>query len=161
MKRKRETKKNWDLLKNEDSREEYKRTKKETKRKVARAKAALYRELYDNINGREGEKLVYRIAKQRDRPSRDVQQVWAIKDNNGEVLTNKEEIVSRWRECFVTLMNEENPRERRECDRRITTMEEEVSREEEVKRALTKERKGSESRWYSSGSVNDAGRDGA
>ena len=55
VKRKREAKKNWDLSKNEDSREEYKRTKKETKRKVARAKAASYRELYDNINGREGE----------------------------------------------------------------------------------------------------------
>ena len=120
-------------MKNEDSREEYKRAKKETKRKVARAKAASYRELYDNINGREGEKLVYRIAKQRDRASRDVQQVWTIKDNNREVLTNKEEIVSRWREYFVTLMNEENPREHRECDRecdrRNTTMEEEVSRE--------------------------------
>ena len=51
---------------------------------------------------------MYRIAKQRDRASRDVQQVWTIKDNNGEVLTNKE-IVSRWREYFVTLMNEKKP----------------------------------------------------
>ena len=110
MKWKREAKKNWDLLKNEDSRKEYKRAKKETKRKVARAKAASYRKLYDNINGREGENLVYRIAKQRDRANRDMQQEWAIKDNNEEVLTNKEEIVSRWREYFVTLMNEENPR---------------------------------------------------
>ena len=130
VKKKREAKKNWDLLKNEDSRDEYKRAK-ETKRKVGRAKAALYRELYDNINGREGEKLVYRIAKQRDVASTDVQQVWAIKDNNREVLTNKEEIVNRWREYFVTLM----------CDKRNTTMEEEVSREE-VKRALTKMKRG-------------------
>ena len=53
MKRKREAKKNWDLLKNKDSREEYNRAKKETKRKVARAKAVSYRELCDNINGRE------------------------------------------------------------------------------------------------------------
>ena len=77
----------------------------------------------------------------RGRASRDVQQVWAIKDNNREVLTNKEEIVSRWREYFVTLMNEENPKERRECGRRNTTMEEEVSREE-VKRALMKMKRG-------------------
>ena len=67
--------------------------------------------------------------------------MWAIKDNNGEVLTNKEEIVSRWREHFVILMNEENPRECRECDRRNTMMEEEVSREE-VKRALMKMKRG-------------------
>ena len=38
-------------------------------------------------------------------------------------------------------MNEENPRERRECDRRNIMMEEEVSREE-VKSALTKMKRG-------------------
>ncbi|XP_033110367.1 uncharacterized protein LOC117111543, partial [Anneissia japonica] len=61
----------------------------------------------------EGEKDLYRLAKQRDRAGKDVQQVRTIRNVNGNVLTDQLSVLKRWKEYFERLMNEENEREQR------------------------------------------------
>ena len=52
------------------------------------------------------------VSRQRHQAGKDVQQVRMMKDNGGNgVLTDEESAVSRWKEYFEKLMNEENERE--------------------------------------------------
>ena len=87
IKEKKKAKKTWDLLQDEVSRKNYKVVRKKTSRVVAKARADACEELYDKLKTREGERQIYRLAKQRDRAGRDVQQVRVIKDADGNVLT--------------------------------------------------------------------------
>ena len=71
----------------------------------------------------------------------DVQQVKVVKSECGEVLVEERRVQQRWREYFEDLLNQENPRERREvCARKIMKEVEEIT-EEEVKTALKKMKK--------------------
>ncbi|KAK3511060.1 hypothetical protein QTP70_030099, partial [Hemibagrus guttatus] len=83
------------------------------KREVSKAKQKAYDELYTRLDTREGEKDLYRLARQRDRDGKDVQQVRVIKDRDGRVLTSGDSVQGRWKEYFEELMNEENEREKR------------------------------------------------
>ena len=65
------------------------------------------------MDTKEGENDLYRLARQRDRDGKDVQQARVIKDRNRHVLTGPSSVVGRWKEYFEELMNEENERERR------------------------------------------------
>ena len=62
---------------------------------------------------KEGEKELYRLARQRDIAGKDVQHVRLIKDENGNVMVNSEVVLKRWKEYFEKLMNEENNRDPR------------------------------------------------
>ncbi|KAI5627545.1 hypothetical protein C0J50_12902, partial [Silurus asotus] len=95
------------------SRQEYKEMRQQVKRDVAKAKKKAYEELYERLDTKEGEKDLYRLARQRERAGKDVLQVRAVKDGEGNVLTRGESVLRRWREYFEQLMNEENQRERR------------------------------------------------
>ncbi|KAF7700170.1 hypothetical protein HF521_003128, partial [Silurus meridionalis] len=59
------------------------------KRDVAKAKEKAYEELYVKLDNKEGENDLYRLARQRDRAGKDVLQVRAIKDGDGNVLTSE------------------------------------------------------------------------
>ncbi|KAK4303487.1 hypothetical protein Pmani_024496 [Petrolisthes manimaculis] len=83
------------------------------KKEVAKAKDRAYEKLYEKLDSREGEKDLYRLARQRDRAGRDVQHVKMIKDVDGNILTSEESVLRRWKEYFEELMNIENVRERR------------------------------------------------
>ena len=106
-------KRKWDSQRDEESRQEYKEWRRKAKREVAKAKKKAYDELYEKLDTKEGEKDLYRLARQRDRAGKDVLQVRVIKDTNGNVLTSEENVLRRWMEYFAELMNEENERERR------------------------------------------------
>ncbi|KAK3543926.1 hypothetical protein QTP70_031835 [Hemibagrus guttatus] len=97
----------------EENRQEYKELQRRVKREVSKAKQKAYDELYTRLDTREGEKDLYRLARQRDRDGKDVQQVRVIKDGEGRVLTSEESVQRRWKEYFEELMNEENEREKR------------------------------------------------
>ena len=88
-------KKKWDKQKDEQSRVEYKEARRRAKKKVTKAKEKAYEELYEKSNSKEGEKDLYRLAKQRDKASKDVQQVGLIKDSDGNVLTSEDDILRR------------------------------------------------------------------
>ncbi|KAK3542268.1 hypothetical protein QTP86_021993, partial [Hemibagrus guttatus] len=86
VQRKRLAKKKWDMDRTEENRQEYKELQRRVKREVSNAKQKAYDELYTRLDTREGEKDLYRLARQRDRDGKDVQQVRVIKDRDGRVL---------------------------------------------------------------------------
>ncbi|KAK3507426.1 hypothetical protein QTP70_020625, partial [Hemibagrus guttatus] len=113
IQRKRLVKKKWDMDRTEENRQEYKELQRRVKREVSKAKQKAYDELYTRLDTREGQKDLYRLARQKDRDGKDVQQVRVIKDRDGRVLTSEESVQRRWKEYFEELMNEENEREKR------------------------------------------------
>ena len=74
---------------------------------------AAYDDLYARLETKEGEKELYRLARQRDRAGKDVQHVRVIKNENGNVMVNSEAVLKRWKEYFDKLMNKENNRDHR------------------------------------------------
>ena len=103
---------------------------------MAKAKEKAYEELYEKSNSKEGEKDLYRLAKQRDKTSKDVQQVGLIKDSDGNVLTSEDDVLRRWKEYFDQLMNEENERETRLENAEPVNKEVKQITKEEVRRTL-------------------------
>ncbi|KAK3534290.1 hypothetical protein QTP86_011684 [Hemibagrus guttatus] len=126
----------------EENRQEYKELQRRVKREVAKAKQKAYDELYTRLDTREGEKDLYRLARQRDRDGKDVQQVRVIKDRDGRVLTSEESVQRRWKEYFEELMNEENEREKRVEG--VNSVEQKVDkiRKDEVRKALKRMKSG-------------------
>ncbi|KAK3573200.1 hypothetical protein QTP86_015121, partial [Hemibagrus guttatus] len=73
IQRKRLAKKKWDMDRTEENRQEYKELQRRVKREVSKAKQKVYGELYTRLDTREGEKDLYRLARQRDRDGKVVQ----------------------------------------------------------------------------------------
>ncbi|KAK3561425.1 hypothetical protein QTP86_002546 [Hemibagrus guttatus] len=142
IQRKRLAKKKWDMDRTEENRQEYKELQHRVKREVSKAKQKAYEELYTRLDTREGEKDLYRLARQRDRDGKDVQQVRVIKDRDGRVLTSEESVQRRWKEYFEELMNEENEREKRVEG--VNSVEQKVDkiRKDEVRKALKRMKSG-------------------
>ncbi|KAK3567307.1 hypothetical protein QTP86_017622 [Hemibagrus guttatus] len=142
IQRKRLAKKKWDMDRTEENRQEYKELQCRVKREVSKAKQKAYEELYTRLDTREGEKDLYRLARQRDRDGKDVQQVRVIKDRDGRVLTSEESVQRRWKEYFEELMNEENEREKRVEG--VNSVEQKVDkiRKDEVRKALKRMKSG-------------------
>ncbi|KAK3543823.1 hypothetical protein QTP70_030092 [Hemibagrus guttatus] len=142
IQRKRLAKKKWDMDRTEENRQEYKELQRRVKREVSKAKQKAYDESYTRLDTREGEKDLYRLARQRDRDGKDVQQVRVIKDRDGRVLTSEESVQRRWKEYFEELMNEENEREKRVEG--VNSVEQKVDkiRKDEVRKALKRMKSG-------------------
>ncbi|KAK3548706.1 hypothetical protein QTP70_017262 [Hemibagrus guttatus] len=142
VQRKRLAKKKWDMDRTEENRQEYKELQRRVKREVSKAKQKAYDELYTRLDTREGEKDLYRLARQRDRDGKDVHQVRVIKDRDGRVLTSEESVQRRWKEYFEELMNEENEREKRVEG--VNSVEQKVDniRKDEVRKALKRMKSG-------------------
>ncbi|KAK3564321.1 hypothetical protein QTP86_012406 [Hemibagrus guttatus] len=142
VQRKRLAKKKWDMDRTEENRQEYKELQRRVKREVSKAKQKAYDELYTRLDTREGQKDLYRLARQRDRDGKDVQQVRVIKDRDGRVLTSEESVQRRWKEYFEELMNEENQREKRVEG--VNSVEQKVDkiRKDEVRKALKRMKSG-------------------
>ncbi|KAK3540640.1 hypothetical protein QTP70_034459, partial [Hemibagrus guttatus] len=141
IQRKRLAKKKWDMDRTEENRQEYKELQCRVKGEVSKAKQKAY-ELYTRLDTREGEKDLYRLARQRDRDGKDVQQVRVIKDRDGRVLTSEENVQRRWKEYFEELMNEENEREKRVEG--VNSVEQKVDKiiKDEVRKALKRMKSG-------------------
>ena len=77
------------------------------------AKGRVYDDLYARLKTKEREIELYRLARQRNRAGKHVQNVRVIKDENGNVMVNSEAVLKRWKEYCEKLMNEENNREPR------------------------------------------------
>ena len=119
----------------------YKTAGKQAKREVAKARNKAYEELYQKLKTKEGENELFKIAKHRNRQSKDVQQVRAIKSKTGEILM-EENVKQRWKVYFDDLLNQENPGERREMRTKETKRDVEDIFEEEVRTGLRKMKKG-------------------
>ena len=97
IKEKKEAKKAWDKIRDENTKKiyMYKEKKSKAKKAVAMAKGRAYDNLYARLKIKEGEKELYRLARQRDRAGKDVQHVRVIKDENGNVMVNSEAVLKR------------------------------------------------------------------
>ena len=80
----------------------YKTARKQTKKKVAKARNKAYEELYKKLETKERENELFKRAKQRNRQSKDVQQVRVIKSKAAEMLLEKEKVKQRWKDILTT-----------------------------------------------------------
>ncbi len=114
VKKKKEWLKKWKESGNEVDKQMYKKVKVETKRVIAEQKEMAVEELYRDLETKEGQNNIFRIAASRNKKNMDVTNVKTVKDVTGKVLTENEEITARWTDYFSKLLNEENPREQTE-----------------------------------------------
>ncbi|XP_064090700.1 uncharacterized protein LOC135204418 [Macrobrachium nipponense] len=122
---------------NYQTREEYRWTKRETKRVVAITKGEARIE-WDEITGTpEGEKIIYRIAEARRIDRQDVGEAGIIKHEIGNIFIEEEEVKRRWRDHFSQLLNNES-----ECEEleNVSPVEEPIAniRENDVENAIKK-----------------------
>ena len=142
IKEKKEAKKAWNKIRNENIKKIYKKKKSKAKKAVAMAKGrAAYDDLYARLETKEGEKELYRLARQRDRAGKDVQHVRVIKNENGNVMVNSEAVLKRWKEYFDKLMNKKNNRDPRTEEAEVVNEEVNCVSREEVKNALRRMKK--------------------
>ena len=116
--------------------------KSKAKKAIAMAKECAYDNLYARLETKEGEKELYRLARQRDRAGKDVQHVRLVKDENSNVMVNSEAVLKRWKEYFEKLMKEENNRDHRTEEAEVVNKEVNCISREEVKNALRRMKKG-------------------
>ena len=116
IKEKKECFRRMHLDRSADNVERYKVAKKTAKRTVSEARGRMYDGLYQRLGTKEGEKDIYRMAKSRERKTRDIIQVKCIKDETERLLTKDEDIKNRWREYFDKLFNEDNGSSSTELD---------------------------------------------
>jgi hypothetical protein len=96
------------LDKSADNIEWYKVAKKTVKWAVSEARGRMYDGLYQQLGTKEREKNIYRMAKSRERKTRDIIQVKCIKDETERLLAKDEDIKNKWREYFDKLFNEDS-----------------------------------------------------
>jgi hypothetical protein len=111
---------------------------------VSEARGQTYTELYRKLDTKEDANDVYKIAKLRERKTRDFNQVKCIKDEADRLLVKDEEIKNKWREYFDKLFNDKSEKTAIELDDSIDTNRRFVRRiqESEVKEALKKMKTG-------------------
>jgi len=76
---KRDCFKAWSRCKNGETWDKYKLAKKEAKNAVSEAITQAFEGLYQSLGTKEGEKSIYKLAKGRERKTRDLNQVKCIK----------------------------------------------------------------------------------
>ena len=110
VKKKKTLKRVWDTTGDQRDKEVYKAAKANARRKVAQAKSRAWDEIYGELETLQGQKKLFQLAKQRNKASKDLTQIKQMKDEQGHVLVQTDDIKKRWKEYFERLLNEENPR---------------------------------------------------
>jgi Reverse transcriptase (RNA-dependent DNA polymerase) len=120
--------------------QKYKEASRNTKKAVREARGQAYTELYRKLYTKEGENVVYKMAKFWERKTRYFNQVKCIKDEADRLLVKDEEIKNKWREYFDKIFNDESEKTAIELDDSIDTNRRFVRRiqESDVKEALKK-----------------------
>jgi hypothetical protein len=122
-----------------DNIERYKVAKKTAKQEMSEVRDQIYDGLYQRLGMKEGEKDIYRMAKSRERKTRDIIQVKYIKDVTERLLTKDEDIKNMWQEYFDKLFNEDSESSSIELDISLDDLNRQFMRriqESEVKDAL-------------------------
>ena len=79
---------------------------KKPKKVIRDVKFKAYDDLYDKLGTKDRENDVYKLAKLRERKTRDFNHIKCIKNEDSRVLVQEEEIKERWRSYFEKLLNE-------------------------------------------------------
>ena len=80
--------------------------RKEAKKVIRDAKFKAYDDLYNNLGTKDGENDVYKLAKLRERKTRDFNHIKCIKNEDSRMLAQEKEIKETWRSYFEKLLNE-------------------------------------------------------
>ncbi|KAL6559063.1 hypothetical protein OROHE_006432 [Orobanche hederae] len=80
--------------------ERYKKARTEAKKAV---RSKVNKELYARLDTKEGENYIYKLARMREKKTRDIGKVKCVKDTDQKVLVQDKEIKERWRSYFDTL----------------------------------------------------------
>ena len=103
---KKSTFKQFQMTNSDADKEKFREANKASRKAVRIAKAAAYEDLCAKLDSREGIKL----AKTRDRRSKDISDMPFIHSLQGKTLTVGSEIIQRWLTYFDGLLNTENTR---------------------------------------------------
>jgi hypothetical protein len=95
IKEKKECFRRMHLDKSADNVEWYKVAKKTVKRTVSEARGRMYDGLYQRLGTKEGENDIYRMAKSRERKTRNIIQVKCIKNETERLLNKDKDIKNR------------------------------------------------------------------
>ena len=74
---------------------------------MAVAKNNAYQRLYQRLNSKKGENEVFKLARVRERRTRDLSSVRCIEDEDGKVLIEDTKVQERWQSFFYKLFNGE------------------------------------------------------
>ncbi|KAK9671053.1 hypothetical protein RND81_12G003600 [Saponaria officinalis] len=85
--------------------EKYKEARRAAKKTVRDARAKVNQEMYAKLDTKEGEKDIYKLARIRDRKTKDIGRVRCVKDMDNKVLVHDIEIKGRWSYYFDNLFN--------------------------------------------------------
>ena len=69
------------------------------------AKLVAYDDMYKRLDTKEGELDIYKLARVREKKTKDLNQVRCIKDENRKVLAIKNTVKDIWRGYFHNLFN--------------------------------------------------------
>src|SRR4029450_8402731 len=86
VKTKRECYKVWQKTRNSETFNQYKKVNKEVKKVVSEAKHRAYDDFYSKLGTKDGEKNIYKLAKLRERKTRDFSHIKCIKSEDSRVL---------------------------------------------------------------------------
>lgn len=116
IKEKKECYKSWFQDRSASILEKYKEAKRNARQAVSGARGKAYDKLHQKLGTKEGEMEVYKMAKIRERKTRDLNQVKCIKDEADRVLVKDEKIKKCWRDYFDGLFNDGNESFRTELE---------------------------------------------
>mgnify|MGYP007071599789 CR=1 FL=1 len=121
--------------------EEYVAAKKIAKKAVAQAQQEERNRLGEKLNTEEGQRSVFKIAKQMAKERQDVVGVNCVKDESGNIVVEPEMMKKRWKEYMEQLLNVENEWDGNvECD--VVEGPRENITEMEVEKAIGKMKSG-------------------
>ncbi|VDP46820.1 unnamed protein product [Heligmosomoides polygyrus] len=94
-----------------DNWRKYQEARKAAKKAVAVAKAHCthYGDVNEKLESRDGERYLYRLAKNRHRQTEDIENFFGINDENGHLLMNRKKALKRWRDYFEEISTVEFP----------------------------------------------------
>jgi hypothetical protein len=116
---------------------EYVKAKRNAKKSVALAKNKESRTFGERLDSEEGQRSVFRVARQMAKERRDVIGVNCLRNENGGLIVQPEDVKNRWKMYMERLLNVENDWDKVvECD--VVEGPEERITEEEVENAIRK-----------------------
>ena len=88
--------KKWKETREEANRTAYVEARRQAKKAVAERKEEYTMKLYDDLEQPGGHRLLFRLAKRRQRAKEDIERFFCIEDERGVLLTKPDEVTRRW-----------------------------------------------------------------